>query len=87
MKIFNATHLSQKPADVFAAAREDGAIIQQKRTNGEVIEEFVLLPFKADHGERDGTLVAYEIDGRHALMPGTKKGSVSYYGRIEIEEK
>lgn len=44
MKTFNATQLSQKPADVFAAAREGGAIIQQKRTNGEVIEEFILLP-------------------------------------------
>lgn len=43
MKTFNATQLSQKPADVFAAAREGGAIIQQKRTNGEVVEEFILV--------------------------------------------
>lgn len=43
MKTFNAAHLAKKPAEVFAAARKEGAIIQQKRTNGEVIEEFVLL--------------------------------------------
>lgn len=46
MKTFNASHLVKKPAEVFAAAREGGAIIQQKRTNGEVIEEFALIPLK-----------------------------------------
>ena len=43
MKTFKAAHLSNKPAEVFAAAREEGAIIQQCRTNGEVIEEFVII--------------------------------------------
>ena len=40
MKTFNASVLSKTPSKVLAAAREDGAIIQIKRTNGEVIEEF-----------------------------------------------
>ena len=43
MKTFNASVLSKTPAKVLAAAREDGAIIQIKRTNGEVIEEFVMI--------------------------------------------
>ena len=43
MKTFTASHLSHKPAEVFEEARANGAIIQQKRTNGDVIEEFVML--------------------------------------------
>ena len=43
MKTFTASHLSHKPAEVLAEARLNGAIIQQKRTNGDVIEEFVLV--------------------------------------------
>ena len=46
MKTFSSSQLSKKPAEVFAAAREDGAIIQIKRTNGEVLEEFVLVTAK-----------------------------------------
>lgn len=50
MKTFKASHLATKPAEVFAEARKEGAIIQQCRTNGEVIEEFYLV--KADrYGE------------------------------------
>ena len=43
MKTFSSSQLSKKPAEVLAAAREDGAIIQIKRTNGEVLEEFVMV--------------------------------------------
>lgn len=43
MKIFKASHLVKKPAEVFAEARKNGAIIQQCRTNGEIIEEFVII--------------------------------------------
>jgi len=43
MKTFSASQLSHTPALVFAEARANGAIIQQKRTNGEVSEEFVIL--------------------------------------------
>ena len=46
MKTFNASDLSKTPAKVLAAARDDGAIIQIKRTNGEVIEEFLLIADK-----------------------------------------
>lgn len=44
MKTFKASHLATKPAEVFAEARKEGAIIQQCRTNGEVIEEFAIVP-------------------------------------------
>ena len=44
MKKFNASDLSKKPSQVFAAAREGGAIIQHKDRQGKVVEEFVILP-------------------------------------------
>lgn len=43
MKTFNASDLTHKRAQVMKAAREVGAIIQEKRTNGEVIQEFILI--------------------------------------------
>lgn len=43
MKKFNASDLSKKPSQVFAAAREGGAIIQHKDRQGKVVEEFVLV--------------------------------------------
>lgn len=43
MKTFSSSDLSKTPAKVLSAAREDGAIIQIRRTNGEVMEEFVLI--------------------------------------------
>jgi hypothetical protein len=43
MKTFKASHLVKKPAEVFAEARLNGAIIQQCRTNGEIVEEFLLI--------------------------------------------
>ena len=46
METFSSSQLSKKPAEVLAAAREDGAIIQIKRTNGEVLEEFLLIADK-----------------------------------------
>lgn len=51
MKTFSSSQLSKTPAKVLAAAREDGAIIQIKRTNGEVMEEFVLTPRLYSFGE------------------------------------
>jgi hypothetical protein len=41
---FSSSQLSRKPAEVFEAARNGEAVIQLKRTNGEVIEEFFLTP-------------------------------------------
>lgn len=43
MKKFNASDLSKKPSQVFAAAREGGAIIQHKDRQGKVVEEFVIM--------------------------------------------
>lgn len=44
MKTYSASDLgSYKRKEIFNAAREEGAIIQRKETNGVVIEEFVLL--------------------------------------------
>jgi hypothetical protein len=42
MKRFNASDLSKKPAELFKAAREDGAIIQHKDRQGNVVEEFII---------------------------------------------
>tara|TARA_R110000850_G_scaffold100316_2_gene207504 strand:+ start:1500 stop:1676 length:177 start_codon:yes stop_codon:yes gene_type:complete len=43
MKKFNASDLSKKPSEVWAAAREGGAIIQHKDRSGKnIIEEFVV---------------------------------------------
>ena len=42
MKAFKASDLSHKRSDVMKAAREGGAIIQECRTNGEVVQEYVL---------------------------------------------
>ncbi len=50
MKKFNASDLSKKPSQVFAAAREGGAIIQHKDRQGNVVEEFVInkIPMSVD---------------------------------------
>jgi hypothetical protein len=69
MKTFNASDLAHKRTEIFNAAKAEGAILQRKNTNGVVLEEFVLLPFKCEHGDKDGELVAWDNDGRHALMP------------------
>ena len=43
MKKFNAGDLSKKPKQVFDAARAEGAIIQHKDRQGDVVEEFVVV--------------------------------------------
>tara|TARA_R110000824_G_scaffold46331_3_gene133319 strand:+ start:265 stop:450 length:186 start_codon:yes stop_codon:yes gene_type:complete len=42
MKTFNASDLSKKPSEVWAAARKGGAIIQHKDRQGKVVGEFVI---------------------------------------------
>jgi hypothetical protein len=43
MKTFSASDLAHKRTEIFEAAKNDGAILQRKNTNGEVLDEFVLL--------------------------------------------
>ena len=43
MKKFQSSDLTHKRSDVMRAAEEHGAVIQLKRTNGEVSKEFVLM--------------------------------------------
>ena len=43
MKTFNASDMAHKRTEIFNAAREDGVIIQKKNTNGDVLEEFVMI--------------------------------------------
>tara|TARA_R110002049_G_scaffold143473_9_gene305598 strand:+ start:1265 stop:1468 length:204 start_codon:yes stop_codon:yes gene_type:complete len=43
MKTFNASDMAHKRSEIFEAASTIGAIIQRKNTNGEVLEEFVLI--------------------------------------------
>lgn len=42
MKTFKASDLSHKRSEVMEAARNGGALIQEKRTNGVVIQEYLL---------------------------------------------
>ena len=46
MKTFNASDMAHKRTEIFNAAREEGVIIQKKNTNGEVLEEFLLIADK-----------------------------------------
>jgi hypothetical protein len=43
MKTFNASDLAHKRTEIFEAAKADGAILQRKNTNGEVLDEFVIM--------------------------------------------
>ena len=43
MKTFNASQLSHDRREILNAARDEGAIIQSKNTNGMVLEEFVIV--------------------------------------------
>lgn len=43
MKTFNASQLSHDRREILNAARDEGAIIQVKNTNGDVLEEFVMV--------------------------------------------
>ncbi len=44
MKTYSASDLgSHKRTEIFEAAKSDGVIIQKKNTNGEVLEEFVMI--------------------------------------------
>jgi hypothetical protein len=47
MKIFNASDLAHKRTEIFEAAKADGAILQRKNTNGEVLDEFIICSTKA----------------------------------------
>lgn len=48
MKKFNASDLSKKPSELFKAAREDGAIIQHKDRQGNVVESFLMIPYECN---------------------------------------
>lgn len=54
MKKFNAGALSKKPSEVFAAARGEGALIQHKDRQGEVVEEFVMFTVDEFSNMADG---------------------------------
>ena len=43
MKRFKSSDLSANRAEVMKAARESGAIIEERRTNGDIIVEFVMI--------------------------------------------
>ena len=69
MKKFNASDLSKKPSEVWAAAREGGAIIQHKDRQGKVVEEFVIMSCDTDMVVKGVRYVSYggtgcdEIEG------------------------
>ena len=43
MKIYKSSDLTHKRAEVMREAEKNGVVIQELRTNGEVVKEFVLL--------------------------------------------
>jgi len=43
MKTFNASAMAHKRTEIFEAASDEGAILQKKNTNGEVLEEFLII--------------------------------------------
>lgn len=44
MKTFKASKFQHHPGEIFDAAREQPVVVQRCKTNGDVIEEFVLMP-------------------------------------------
>ena len=46
MKTFNASDLAHKRTEIFNAAKDEGAILQRKNTNGVVLDEFLLIANK-----------------------------------------
>ena len=58
MKTFNASDMAHKRTEIFEAAKDGGAIIQKKNTNGVVLDEFVLL-----WGDRCPEYLAFGIGG------------------------
>ena len=63
MKTFKSSDLSHNRADVLKAAREGGVIIEERRSNGEVIAKYVLQQV---HNVVDDVIVFNEpvIEGR-----------------------
>ena len=59
MKTFKSSDLTNKRAEVFREAEKNGVIIQQCRTNGEVISELVLVN-KAEYDEMNKICSVYE---------------------------
>ena len=46
MKTFNLSEISTtKRTEILNEARENGAVLQKKNTNGEVLEEFVMYSY------------------------------------------
>jgi len=50
MKVFKSSDLTHKRSEVMREAEKNGVIIQERRTNGEVVKEFVLT-LKGDSNE------------------------------------
>lgn len=68
MKAFNSSALSNNRAEVIKSARDGGAVIQIKETNGEVREEFVLMPCIVT--EADGYRMVHTKEAIHASYIG-----------------
>ena len=57
MKIYKSSDLTHKRAEVMREAELNGVIIQERRTNGEVVKEFVLVT-------KDAIYINQEQDSR-----------------------
>ena len=65
MKTFNASDLSKKPSQVFAAARDGGAVIQHKDRQGNVVEKFIIN--RTPDSVNDIIMNCSDLDKRHVI--------------------
>lgn len=49
MKTFKSSDLSHKRAEVLKAARNGGVIIEERRSNGEVVERYLLSKMRSNN--------------------------------------
>ena len=76
MKIYKSSDLTNKRSEVFREAEENGVIIQQCRTNGEVIGELVLT-------KKQQVNYDYEkLKGALALMFNVPSLTPAEYGQL-----
>lgn len=61
MKTYKSSDLTHKRAEVMREAEKSGVIIQERRTNGEVVSELVVIS-KSDYDEMNKICDVYEGD-------------------------
>lgn len=88
MKTFRASDLAHKRAEIFEAAREEGAIIERRSSGkggGDVLESFMLVPYDPTMQLRDNEGAGCEYLG---LAPPDDRPRFEYdYGANERQRQ